>query len=178
MRRAMSLTVAVGMLAACGCQGTATCNDVANATTDINGNGFFDITPPEGVEFDPDRTIKVIAGNTLVAADLAPHAAAHGVDPGLVNIAEFFVRLTFDVEYENGATQSICQRLPFDEFELRFEAVCPAHADMNVDLIAQIPILGIPIAVIPTALTLDSVDFECGDTVSLHTTKDESGEVV
>lgn len=128
--------------------------------------------------FDPDRTIKIIGANTLVAADLVPYAREHGVDPSLVNVAEFLVQFSFNVEYENGETQTICQTLPFAEFEMRFEAACPELADIDVNLIAQVPILGIQIAVIPIGFTLDVVDYECGDTVSLRTTKNEAGEVV
>ncbi|MCH7808218.1 MAG: hypothetical protein IIB60_03240 [Planctomycetes bacterium] len=178
MQKGMILTTVLGIMAVCGCQGTVTCNDVAGTTADINGNGFVDITPPPGVEFDSDRTIKIIGANTLVAADLAPFAKEHGVDPNLVNLAEFLVRFSFDIEYENGETQTICQSFPFDKFETRFEVACPKLADMNVELIALVPILGIPIATIPVGFTLDAVDYECGDTVSILTTIDESGQVV
>jgi len=174
----IGMILMLGLAAVCGCQGSVTCNDVESATVDSNGNGFVDITPPEGVVFDGERTVKVLGGNTLVAADLAPFALEHGADPNLANLAEFLVRFSFDVEYENGATQRICQSFPFDQFETRFEVVCPKMADMNVDLIALVPVLGIPIATIPVGFTLDAVDYACGDTVSIITTIDESGQVV
>jgi len=164
--------------ASVGCQGTVTCNDVEGSTVDSNGNGFSDITPPEGVAFDPMHTVKVLGGNTLVAADLVPFARQHGADPNLVNFARFLVRFSFDVEYANGAKQTICQSFPFDKFETRFEVVCPDQADMNVELIAMLPVLGIPVATIPIGFTLDAVDYECGDTVSILTTIDASGQVV
>lgn len=174
----IGMMLMLGLVTLSGCQGTVTCNDVASVTTDSNGNGFVDITPPEGVVFDGQQTVKILGGNTLVASDLAPFARDHGVNPNLVNLAVFLVRFSFDVEYENGATQTICQTFPFDEFETRFEVACPDVADMNVDLIALLPVVGIPIMTIPVGFTLDAVDYECGDTVSIITTIDESGQVV
>ncbi len=175
------LTVFVGL--ACGCQNSATCNDIDRLTEDTNENGFVDVEPPEGIVFDGVNTVKVFGGNTLVPADLLPHVAEVNLSPAiaqfLVNTTEFRVKFTFDLVYEDGQKQRICQTKPFSDFELKIEAACPAQSELNVELIALLPIFGgIPVRTIPIGLTTDAVDYECGQTVSLLTTKDENGEVV
>lgn len=170
--------IVIGIVSALGCQPSVECADIANSTADVNENGFVDIQPPDGVDFDPSETIKVIIGNTLFPADLKPYAAEHGVAPVLADIAGFLVRFKFTLEYENGAVQTICQSTPFEPVEFAFEAVCPVSTEMEAEIIALVPILGIPLPPIPIGFTLDAVDYECGQTISLQTTKDEDGQVV
>ena len=171
------------MVLLCGCQGAPTCHDIDRLTEDANGNGFLDIAPPEGVVFDGVNTVKVFGGNTLVPADLLPHVAEVNLSPTiarlLVNTTEFRVKFSFDLVYEGGQTQTICQTKPSSNFELKMEAACPQESELNVALIALLPLFGgIPVRTIPVGLTTDAVDYECGQTVSLLTTKDENGEVV
>jgi len=184
MKEILSLHLAVIILAAgAGCQGVTSCGDITALTEDVDGDGFLEVAPPDGFEFDFDSTISVFAQNTLVPTDLLPHVEEVGLDPAtaeaLINQAEFFVKFSFELDYGDGTVQTICDMVPFDEFEIAFETLCPLDADLTVEAIATLPLFGgIPIATVPIGLTVDAVDFVCGQTISLVTTKDESGEVV
>ncbi len=183
MKKTFCLGCTLIVIVGAGCQRAPRCGDLDALSEDVNGNGFLDIAPPEGIEFDPDSTVKVRAGNTLVATDLLPHVAETNVDPAianlLVNVSDFIVKFSFDLDYGNGLTQRICQTKPLGSFDLAFEAVCPEDVNLDVELIAVLPIVGgIPLTTIPIGLTVDAVDYECGQTISLMTTKNEDGEVV
>lgn len=166
-----------------GCQGVPTCGDIEALTEDAGGDGFMDVTPPAGVVFDPETTIKFLGGNTLVPADLLPHVEEVNLDAGfaqlLIDSTNFMVRFSLTLDYGDAGVQTICQTEPFSAFEFKVEAACPVDTELTVEVIAVLPIGGgIPVATIPIGLTTDAADFTCGQTVSLVTTKNEAGEVV
>lgn len=180
-----ALTTAV-LISGPGCQNVPqvpNCRDIDKLRDDVNSNGFMDVPPPAGIEFDPEATVKVIAGNTLFDTDLVEHSGEVGINPTVAGLlaraTDFVVKFTFFLDYGDGVVQVLCQTKPLGPFEIAIEAACPLDSKINVEIIAVVPIFGgIPIKTIPIGLTEDEVDYECGQTVSLLTTKDENGRVV
>ena len=176
-----SVAIAVGLavVTVTGCQPPPTgCTDLSSLSEDANGNGFPDLVPPDGVAFDEDNTLRIRIENTLTKDDLAPFAAEVGLTGGLVSLADYLVTFTFRVEYENGATQAFCQTELLGPFELAFEAACPTSAELEVEIVALLPITNTPIVSIPAGLSLDNIDYDCGQTIEFITSTDELGAVI
>jgi len=168
-RVAKSVALVLAVTSA-GCQPPPTgCTDLSSLTTDANGNGFPDVEPPEGVPFDESSTLRVVLNNTLTKTDLAPLAIAAGVNETLVNLADFLVTVRFHVGYDNGTEQTICQTEVLGPFDIAFEAACPASADIEVEIAALLPITNTPIDLVPIGIALDSLNYECGQTVQVST---------
>ncbi len=179
MRTAASMfgVVLTLVVMAGGCQKPSGCAGLSNLETDSNNNGFPDLLPPDGVEFTEERNLRISIINTLTENDLEPFAAEAGVSPSLVSLADFLVEFRFNIEYEDGSTQTICETEPLRAFEFFFEIACPAGADLDLKLIAFAPVVGTEITRVPLALSLDTVDYECGQSVEFITTIDEDGEL-
>ncbi|MCH7720978.1 MAG: hypothetical protein IH988_08320 [Planctomycetes bacterium] len=162
-----------------GCQPPPTgCTDLSSLSEDANGNGFPDLVPPDGVAFDEDNTLRVRVENTLTKDDLAPFAAEAGVSGTLVSLVDFLVTFRFRVEYENGTEQTICQTELLGPFDLAFEVACPTSAELEVAIIPLLPITKTPLDSIPVGLSLDAVNYECGQTVEFVITTDDLGTVI
>lgn len=175
----VALALGLGVMTVAGCQPPPTgCSDLSSLSDDANGNGFPDLVPPDGVAFEEDNTLRIRIVNTLTKDDLAPFAAEVGVSGDLVGLADYLVTFTFHVEYENGATQAFCQTELLGPFELSFEAACPTSADLDVEIVALLPIINRPIASIPAGLSLDNIDYDCGQTIEFVTTTDEQGTLI
>ncbi|MCH7701682.1 MAG: hypothetical protein IID37_08345 [Planctomycetes bacterium] len=160
-----------------GCQKQSGCAGLSNLDTDSNNNGFFDLLPPDGVPFTEEQNLRITIMNTLTEDDLEPFAAQAGVSPSLVRLADFLVDFRFNIEYEDGSTQTICETEPLRAFEFNFEIACPTRADLHIDVIALAPVVGTEITRVPLELSLDTVDYECGQSVEFITTTDEDGEL-
>ncbi|MFQ5491065.1 MAG: hypothetical protein ACE5GE_10115 [Phycisphaerae bacterium] len=185
-RSVLAAVTTLVLISNSGCQNVPdvpNCRDIDALREDANSNGFMDVRPPPGVEYDPEATVKVMAGNTLFDTDLVEHAPEVGLDPTVAGLlaraTDFLVKFTFFLDYGDGKVQVLCQTKPLGPFEIAIEAACPVDSMIDVELIAVVPIFGgIPVQTIPVGLTEDAVDYECGQTVSLLTTKDEDGQVV
>ncbi len=160
-----------------GCGELDLCNDLGELA-DADGNGFVELTPPEGVEFDSDTSVRVLVENTLTIADLVPFVSHTDQDASLANEALFLVQFTFTIEYADGAVQTVCQTEPLGPFTVSFEGACHETADLTVELIAISPLTGMEVTRIPVGLSLEGVDYECGQTVEFRTFVDDAGEVV
>jgi len=160
-----------------GCQSESGCAGLSRLNTDSNNNGYPDLVPPDGVSFSAEQNLRVSITNTLTEADLAPFAAQAGVDPSLVTLANFRVDFRFNIEYENGATQTVCESEPLAAFNFDFEIACPTRADLDVEVIALAPVVGTEITSVPLNLSLESVPYECGQSVEFITTTDDNGEL-
>lgn len=160
-----------------GCGELDLCSDLDNLV-DSDGNGFVELVPPEGVEFDPETSVKVFIENTLTVADLVPFVSHTDEDASLADSALFLVQFTFTIEHVGGAVQTICQTEALGPFAVSFEGACHEHADLAVELIAISPVTGLEVARIPVGLSLAGVDYVCGQTIEFRTFVDDSGEVV
>lgn len=100
-----------------------------------------------------------------------------GVNPGLVNLAQFIVNFAFIVHYANGTTVTIRETEPLGPFEFAFEVACPVDAELSVELIATAPFTSAVLATIPVGLSLVGIDFGCGDTIEFATFVNEEGQV-
>ena len=171
------LTFLVTCLLLTGCGEFDLCNDLGELV-DTDGNGFVELIPPEGVEFDPETSVRVLVENTLTVADLVPFVSHTDEDVSLADEALFLVQFTFTIDYANGAVQTICQTEALGPFSVSFEGPCHENADLAVEIIAISPLTGMEVARIPVGLSLAGVDYECGQTIEFRTFVDDDGEVV
>lgn len=179
----VALATMLAMSIQFGCAPSTDCGDLANLTSDADGDGFPEAPAPAGVTaaFD-DTSVRVMAVNTLTALDLAPVAGEEGFNPFIAQLlahtVKFVVRIELSAEYADGSVITLCESAPLGAFERKFEAACPDDVRLKVELVALLPILRIPVAVFPVGLTPDAAPFECGQTVSLRFTTDENGHPV
>jgi len=147
------------------------------AGRDTNQNGFIDITPPDGVTFDTPNNVKIRLRNELTAADLAAFAEPNGVDASLIGLADFRIQIAWTLQYDNGETQVIESEERLSPFTQSIEFACPRDADLSVDVIVGLPVPGTaPIAVVPIDFDLDSVNYQCGDTIEYRSFVNANGQ--
>ena len=176
---ASSLTVVLTLVVlAGGCQDQSGCAGLSNLSSDSNNNGFPDLLPPDGVPFSEEQNLRISIVNTLTENDLEPFAAQAGVSSSLINLADFQVDFRFNMEYENGSTQTVCETEPLHAFRFDFEIACPTRADLDLVVIASAKVVGTEITRVPMTLSLDTVDYECGQRIEFITTLDEAGELI
>lgn len=147
------------------------------AGLDANQNGFTDITPPDGVAFDTTTNVKIRLRNELTAADLAAFAEPNGVDASLIGLADIQVEIAWTLQYDDGETQVIESEERLQPFSQSIEFACPRDAELDVNIVVGLPIPGTaPIAVVPINFDLDSVNYQCGDTIEYRSFINANGQ--
>lgn len=145
---------------------------------DTDGDGFAEIEPPEGVDFDSEESIALNIVNTITSSQAA---AASGTQlPAGVSLS---ARVAVNVTYPGGITQRLPGTFPVGPFELAFEIACPESIEVLVTVVATAPIIGDqPVTTFgPYDFTQDGDEgyvYECGSTVTISTfVDDDTGEL-
>jgi len=168
--------VMVFTLALSGCGAVAPVGDLDALTDDANGNGFFDVTPPDGVEFLTLDNLKVRLANVIAQDELGGLAAEFGVDPALLNLVTLKADIVVMMDYGAGITDELVQSEAIDPFDKRFEIACPERVTVEVDVIAEVPVVG-PQSVTDFSVSLAAGDhYTCGQTIAVEVFINASGD--
>lgn|GEM_PF-1829183 len=106
---------------------------------DQDGDGLFDIAPPDGVPFDLEETLGANIRSTITFAEAK---ALAGTDvPDFVE-AWVAAEIKLLVTYEDGSTQTLTGMVPIAPFELKAEIACPIAVEARATVFADVPFAG------------------------------------
>lgn len=157
-----------------GCQGTSANGDI-DKLVDADNDGFADITPPNGVAFDDATNAKVLLTNSIGVDDIGPLAQQQGIDPALLNFVDIEVNIVMTLAYEGFENLVLRQSQDLEPFERAMEAACPDQVLVNVNVVANAPIVGPQDVFSGEFEQTQGEDFQCGDTISVETFINDAG---
>ncbi len=161
-------------MAVAGCQQPTVGGDLSNLT-DSNNNGFDDIAPPVGLEFNEETNAKVRLENTIDGQDVALLASQQGIDPSLLAFVAVDVEIVLTLGYDGFESIVLRQNESLEPFTRAFETACPDTISVAVTVTANVPVAG-PQNVFDQVFDLEvGVDYECGGTLNVETFADENG---
>jgi hypothetical protein len=131
---------------------------------DANGDGYGDVVPPDGVDFNEDTNIKVSLENEIDIDDVAALAEQYGVDPSLIGFATITIEMTLTLDYGDGITDVLEESETIAPFDKRFEVACPESALVGITVTATAPVVGEQIIFEQDVELTEGVEFECGET--------------
>ncbi len=167
-------TATLLVFAAVGCQQPTTGGDLSRLA-DANNNGFDDVEPPDGVEFDEETNAKVRLDNTIDSQDVAQLASQQGIDPSLLNFVAVEVEIVLTLNYDGFESIVLRQSESLEPFTRAFEAACPDSMSIAVTVTANAPVVG-PQTVFDQVFDVEAgVDYDCGGTLNVETFADENG---
>jgi hypothetical protein len=160
--------------AVAGCQQPTSGGDLSNLV-DANNNGFDDVTPPNGVEFNEETNAKVRLENTIDSQDVAVLASQQGIDPNLLAFVAVDVDIVLTLGYGEFESLILRQSESLEPFTRAFETACPDTISVAVTVTANVPVVG-PQIVFDQVFDLEAgVDYDCGGTLNIETFADEDG---
>lgn len=148
---------------------------------DTDGDGFPEIEPPPGVEFDAAGAVALKMINTITRSQ-AEAAAGVSLPSAVASQVSVTVQTAVTLVYADGTEQVLRGTFPLGPREIAFEAACPDYVEVLVTAMADTPVTA-PQAVQtfgPFIQTLgeDSDSYACGGIISLETSTDAAGELV
>jgi hypothetical protein len=171
-RWAMAFVLPIVLL---GCGSGGPTGDLDALTTDSNGDGFLDVTPPDGVEFLSLDNMKVRLRNTVSQDELGALAAGFGVEPAMLNLVDIVAEIAVELDY-GAVTQVLAQDEAIEPFEHKFEIACADVIELSVDVIANVPLVG-PQNVSDFNFELvEGMEYNCGQTIELEVFINEGGD--
>ncbi len=184
-RGVCSLWAVVGLCCLTGCGSTGGGGggvlNQPGTLPDEDGDGFSEIAPPEGVDFDQSNSLAVRVTNTITCGQAE---AAAGVQlPDIVDsIVSLTTRVSVTVTYPGGVTQLLSGAFPVGPLDLAFEIACPESVEVRASVVASVPIMGDQVVSSfgPFSFAHNAGDYpyECGAVVTVTTFTDtETGEL-
>ena len=164
----------VGFVGGCGFSGPGG-GDLDNLTVDANNNGFPDIDAPEGVVFDEVTNLKLRLSNSITEEDVGAIAEQQGVDASLLNFVTIVANLTVTLDYGVGEPQVLNESESIELFEKKMELACPDTAQVDVGVVANVPIVGAQDITEFSVVLTEGVDYECGQTIEVESFVDANG---
>lgn len=161
------------MLAGCGA--TAPTGDLDSLTEDSNANGFFDVTPPDGVDFLTLDNVKVRIVNTVATDDLGGIAAQYGVDPSLLSLVDIVATIDINLDYGDGISDSLVQSESIEPFDRKFEIACPDNVAVDVAVTANVPIVGTQSITNFNVDLSQGAEYDCGQTIEVRVFINDNG---
>ena len=112
---------------------------LAGNLPDLDGDGLFEIAPPDGVPFDIEETLGASIRSTVTFAQAK---ALAGTD--VPDFVEAWVKAEIEllVTYEDGSTQTLTGVFPIAPFELDVEIACPVAVEVRATIVADVPLSG------------------------------------
>ena len=157
-----------------GCQQPTSGGDLSSLA-DANNNGFDDVAPPDGVEFNEETNAKVLLDNTIDSQDVAQLASQQGIDPSLLAFVAVDVDIVLTLNYNGFESIVLRQSESLEPFTRAFETACPDSMSISVTVTANVPVVG-PQNVFDQVFDVEEgVDYECGGTLNVETFADEDG---
>ena len=178
----VSLCVVPLLCFACGCfdsgSGAGTLNEaLAGSLPDQDGDGLFDIAPPDGVPFDVEVTLGASIRSTITFAEAK---ALAGTD--VPDFVEAWVTAEIEllVTYEDASTQTLAGVFPIAPFELHAEIACPLAVEVRATIVADVPFSGRQTIATYGPILVDESQFgsevACGATLDVEVSlNDETG---
>ena len=145
MKAARVLLCVVPLLCfACGCFDSGSSGGLLNralagSLPDQDGDGLYEITPPDSVPFDLEETLGASIRSTITFAEAK---ALAGTD--VPDFVEEWVTAEIEllVTYEDGSTQTLTGVFPIAPFELDVEIACPVAVEVRATIVADVPLSG------------------------------------
>lgn len=157
-----------------GCQGPAADGDI-DKLVDTDENGFVEITPPVGVDLDEATNAKVVLTNSIGAEDIGPLAQQQGIDPALLSFVDIEVEIVMTLDYDGFENLVLRQTQELEPFERAMEAACPDQVMVDVNVVANAPIVGPQDVFSGQFEQTQGQDYQCGDTISVETFINDAG---
>lgn len=158
-----------------GCQQPSSNGDIDNLV-DADNDGFADITPPEGVEFNEETNAKVLLSNSIGVEDIGPLAEQQGIDPGLLNLVTIEADIVMTLVYDGFENLVLRQTQALEPFEQAMEAACPDQVLVTVNVFANVPLLGEQDVFSGDFEQVQGRQYECGDTITVETLINDAGQ--
>ena len=170
----VSLCVVPLLCFACGCfdsgpsAGTLD-KALAGSLPDLDGDGLFDIAPPESVPFDLEETLGASIRSTITFSQAK---ALAGTD--VPDFVEAWVTAEIEllVTYEDGSTQTLTGVFPIAPFQLDVEIACPVAVEARATIVADVPLAGRQILATYGPILVDESQFgpemACGATLDVE----------
>ncbi len=162
------------LLAGCGGVSTPT-GDLDNLTDDTNNNGYFDVDPPDGVEFLTLDNVNIGLVNLIDQSDVGSIAAAYGIDPSLLNLVTIVASFDVTLDYGAGITDTLSESEEVKPFEKKFEIACPDSVSVHASVVANVPFVGPQLITEFDVDLTEGVEYECGQTIEVEIYMDEAG---
>jgi hypothetical protein len=175
------ILVCAGAIYGCGNNGGAAGGGTLNrldSLPDADGDAFSEITPPDGIVFDPETALSLHIINTITRSQAE---AAAGVQlPQVVSSSlTLAAKVSVKLNYPGDIEQRLPGSFPVGPFDLAFEVACPDSIEVLVTVVATAPIVGEqPVSTFgPYVFTQGSGDYaySCPSIVTLTTMVDEAG---
>lgn len=178
----VSLFVVPLLCLACGCfdsgsSGGTLNKALAGSLPDLDGDGLYDIAPPDSVPFDLEETLGASIRNTITFAEAK---ALAGTD--VPDFVEAWVTAEIEllVTYEDGSRQTLTGVFPIAPFELDVEIACPVAVEVRATIVADVPFSGRQTLATFGPILVDESQFgsegACGATLDLEISlNDETG---
>ena len=178
----VSLCVVPLLCFACGCfdsgSGAGTLNQaLAGSLPDQDGDGLYEIAPPDSVPFDLEETLGASIRSTITFAEAKAFA---GTD--VPDFVEAWVTAEIEllVTYEDGSTQTLTGTFPIAPLDIDVEIACPVAVEGRATIVADVPLAGRQILATYGPILVDESQFgpdvACGATLDVEVSlNDETG---
>lgn len=160
-----------------GCFGSSEPTDLSSLSQDADGDGYMDLTPPDGVAFDAATNLRLRTASDVDRDDLAAIATTLGVDSSLLSVVEDRIVLTIHLDYGNGITQEVEEVRQIEPFDLKIEVACPVEAVVDVLLQGTAPIIGSQDIYANSFVFTRGTDYACGDHIEVTAEVNEFGSI-
>ena len=145
---------------------------------DADGDGFLDLSSPEGV--DTSESIAVVIISSITRED-ALALAGDQIPAGVAALATISIRLDITRIYDGFGSVTDTDTRALGAFELSLEADCPdeVRADVSVIVAALgITVIDLPIGEVSVTNGPDEGQFQCGNLITVVASLDASGNPV
>ncbi len=178
MKRFLAIGAMATILGIHGC-GTGVGGGVLDQLTsllDADGDGFPELTPPEGVADTVNEMVAISLTNEITRAQ-AEQLVGQEI-PSIVNVA---VDITLTLQYADDKESVYTGTQGLEAFTLAFEAFCPETVIASFRLIATAPIVG---TVLDQTMTFTAsqvagegdAQFECGTVIEIRSFLNDFGQ--
>ena len=169
----------------CGIGGGGAPGGVLNQLTklsDVDGDGFAEVEPPDGVTFDIDNTLAMRIANSITRSQ-AESASGVSLPSAVSGSIALSVNAAVEITYPGGQVQTLRGSFPLGPQELAFEVACPQSVEVLVTAVADTPVTAPQSVETFGPYTRDQGagqdSFECGGALTVETVADdETGELV
>lgn len=146
---------------------------------DADGDGFLDLSSPEGLE--TDEEIAIVVRNEISTEDIIA-LAGDDVPTNLIGLLTITVRQDITRVYDGFESVTDTDTRPLGEFELSLEAACPDEVTAVVSVAAAAPFVGQVFSQAFPEITVtngpDPDQFQCGDVITVVASLNQSGNPV
>lgn len=175
----LSVLAVLVVLPNIGCPPPAPAAPTLDNLPDADGDGFLDLSSPEGVE--TDEEIAIVVRNEISTQDIIA-LAGDNVPTNLIGLLSISVRQDITRVYDGVGSVTDTDTRALGAFTLSLEAACPDEVTAVVSVIVTAPLVGQVFSQSFPEITVtngpDPGQFECGEVITVVASLDASGNPV